>query len=1151
MSDLHFAHPGWIHLLWLLVVLLVFLAFREWRADQVLQRFMGIGLQKKLVRGIGRWQKMVRLGFFALSLIFLTLALMRPQWGIHWITTPRSGVEIMVCLDVSQSMLAEDVAPNRLERAKAELRDLLPYLRGNQLGLIAFAGRASVLAPLTPDFGFFRLALDQASPRSVSRGGTRLEEPIQKAIAGFAGGGDVSRSIVLITDGEDQDSFPLEAAKEAAKRGIRILAIGIGSETGSEIVMTDPKTGVRSVKKDANGQPIKTRLDGRMLREIALITEGAYIPAGVGVLDLKEIYQRHIAPLTRGAVDGTRQTVQNEAFQWMVLLGFVSFLASFFSRFPEAGRGRILGIGMVLLLGFSSVSHALANEEPRNATDAQVQSANAPSPTPEVARTPREEYNLGLEKLAAKEFDAAQTALTSARNRAGTDGELRFRASYNLGWVEAGRADGKLKSDPKEALAGLNRAAAWFREAITLRKDHEESRHNLEVVLGKALALADQMAQSGKGDVASALDALVQEQRSFVEGIAHLVEGEGKKEGDAVDPGAKQVYRDFSARQLEIMTQEEAVGTMAGSELENIRKKKENERTPQEGMRLHQLELLLDDLHQARERMGQGRAALRGSQGGRAFHKGVAALAELKKGRERLLDLPAKLGALLTDGMELSRFTAMGPALEAAGQASPPWLTPELLQDLQSVILARSETVHQEVQAGRTASQPGTDAGQSPQLQEMLKEAEPLLQDVVSHYDRALAALKASDRTKALEEQRQALLALSHVRELFLAIKGLIELAWQDENRILGSLKPGQTLSRDEAREDVALQETNQTRMQRVGRKIVEELQQARTTRDDPAKQQEASKDSDTLAQQQTDAISRLERANALQAATLEKMSLAKEALSRLTGEGDATPSIGDGHGLARSRVRAVLHELAALRQLFFSVEEHLRQTVERQKDVMDEAQKWQPMADVEALKKGVGPLGERQGALAETTGAIRDALTQQVDTIQKMPADKGATPEANAKEKAQETVKRLQEVIDRVAQAKGDMQEAEKGLKEAKLQLPGVKEAQEKAIQALLQALALLAPPQAENKSDHQKQDSQGEQGKNAGKGEQKKEAEAAQKGEDKGEAKGGKDQRHESQLQSSGARMLQGVRDREVSRRRQRNDRKTMNYEPVEKDW
>ena len=193
-------------------------------------------------------------------------------------------------------MLAEDTAPNRLERAKAELTDLLSYLQRDQVGLIAFAGRATVLCPMTPDFGFFRLILEGAGPDSVGRGGTRLEEPIRKALDGFRTETDVSRIIVLITDGEDHDSHPLDAAKAASERGVKILTIGFGDEAGSEIQYTDPETGVRSAVLDANGRPVISRLDGQTLRDIAMETEGAYVPAATGALDLKSIYDAHIAP---------------------------------------------------------------------------------------------------------------------------------------------------------------------------------------------------------------------------------------------------------------------------------------------------------------------------------------------------------------------------------------------------------------------------------------------------------------------------------------------------------------------------------------------------------------------------------------------------------------------------------------------------------------------------------------------------------------------------------------------------------------------------------------------------------------------------------------------------------------------------------------
>ncbi len=193
MSELHFAEPGWIHLLWAVLGFVAFAAWLERRGSGALGAFMGTELRDRLVRSASPARRATRLFFLALCGCFLVLALMRPQWGLHFVATPRVGAEIMVCLDVSRSMLAEDVAPNRLERAKAEVRDLLAYLEGDQVGLIAFGGRATVLSPLTPDFSFLRLVLDEAGPHSVTRGGTRLEEPIRKAIAGFGDAGEQRR----------------------------------------------------------------------------------------------------------------------------------------------------------------------------------------------------------------------------------------------------------------------------------------------------------------------------------------------------------------------------------------------------------------------------------------------------------------------------------------------------------------------------------------------------------------------------------------------------------------------------------------------------------------------------------------------------------------------------------------------------------------------------------------------------------------------------------------------------------------------------------------------------------------------------------------------------------------------------------------------
>jgi Ca-activated chloride channel family protein len=328
MADFRFADPDWSYAMWGVGAVVALVFCRDWRRDDVLTRFLSPAMQARLVHRISRGRRWSSIVFLALAGVSLVVALMRPQWGWTYLETPRAGAQIMFCLDVSKSMLAEDAAPNRLERAKAELTDLLSYLDGDQVGLIAFAGRAAVLCPLTADFGFFKLILDEAGTQSVGLGGTRLEEPIRKALDGFRTESDMSRVLVLITDGEDHGSHPLEAAKAAAERGVKIMAIGFGDKAGSEVFVTDPRTGARIPLRDADGRPVISRLDGHTLRDIALASDGAYIAAGRGALDLRSIYDAHIAPLVRGQLDARGHALRRDVFQWAVLAGLVSLAAS-------------------------------------------------------------------------------------------------------------------------------------------------------------------------------------------------------------------------------------------------------------------------------------------------------------------------------------------------------------------------------------------------------------------------------------------------------------------------------------------------------------------------------------------------------------------------------------------------------------------------------------------------------------------------------------------------------------------------------------------------------------------------------------------------------------------------------------------------------
>ena len=194
-TALHFANPELAPLLWLWLGFAALLIGLERRGSGALDRLVGAALQARLVERPASWRRWLRVGLLTAAGLFMVLALMRPQWGMRFVATPRVGAEIMIALDVSKSMLADDAKPSRLERAKAEIADLLAYLDEDHVGLIAFAGRASVLSPMTPDRSFLRLVLDGAGSHSVSRGGTSLAEPIQKAVAGLGEPGPAQRAL--------------------------------------------------------------------------------------------------------------------------------------------------------------------------------------------------------------------------------------------------------------------------------------------------------------------------------------------------------------------------------------------------------------------------------------------------------------------------------------------------------------------------------------------------------------------------------------------------------------------------------------------------------------------------------------------------------------------------------------------------------------------------------------------------------------------------------------------------------------------------------------------------------------------------------------------------------------------------------------------
>jgi Ca-activated chloride channel family protein len=225
----------------------------------------------------------VRLTMFALGFFFFVIGLSRPQIGAKLKEHETKGAEIMIALDVSNSMLAEDYSPNRLERAKLAISRLVDKLREDRIGLIVFAGNSFVQLPITTDYVSAKMFLNSISTESVPVQGTAIGDAINTAIRSFSAQSEKSRAVIVITDGENHEDDPVAAAKQAAELGVRIFTIGVGSPEGKPIPMDG------ELLKDKEGNIVVTRLDEKVLQEIAAAADGVYVRAGNSEFGLNPI----------------------------------------------------------------------------------------------------------------------------------------------------------------------------------------------------------------------------------------------------------------------------------------------------------------------------------------------------------------------------------------------------------------------------------------------------------------------------------------------------------------------------------------------------------------------------------------------------------------------------------------------------------------------------------------------------------------------------------------------------------------------------------------------------------------------------------------------------------------------------------------------
>ena len=331
MDDV-FERPICLLLLWFVPLLALLLGYAYKRKKQAARMFLVIPMLERLMPVLDTGRFCRKAFLLLLAFVFGIVAVAGPRFGTDYEVVSRNGVDVFILLDVSRSMLAEDVAPNRLDRAKSDIQDLLNYIAGDRVGLIAFAGKPMIVVPLTTDHGFFLHVLRSVDTDSAPRGGTAIGDAIRLALRAMPPEADRERAIVLITDGEDQESMPLEAAKDAAERHVRILTIGLGNPVdGGRIPVRDPNGNLTYLKHD--GQEVWSKMDETTLRDIARMTEGAYIAAGTRMFDLAQIYADSIGRM-QGNVQQTEQR-QKLRHQYQIFLAVAIVCLLLYTIVPE------------------------------------------------------------------------------------------------------------------------------------------------------------------------------------------------------------------------------------------------------------------------------------------------------------------------------------------------------------------------------------------------------------------------------------------------------------------------------------------------------------------------------------------------------------------------------------------------------------------------------------------------------------------------------------------------------------------------------------------------------------------------------------------------------------------------------------------------
>ncbi len=492
---LQFAQPYWI-IIGLIACLLVagYLQIAATKRRRALALFAAPRMCSTLTRNVSHLRRKIKNAFFLSALLCCFFALARPQYGEEWIEVKQKGIDILIGVDTSQSMLVQDIQPNRLQRAKLAIKDFVTSLTGDRIGLMPFAGTSFLICPLTTDYAAFNETLDTLSPESIPLGGTNLAEVITSA--GKILAGDVNHKIlILVTDGEDLKGEALKAAQKAADQKMTIYTVGVGTPEGELIPDTEGNQG--AFIKDGSGNFVRSRLDETTLTKIAEITNGLYVPLGNTGQGFATIYQQKLELVPKEEHQERMQSLPIERFYWPLTCALVLLVAEFLLsgrkptksfRLPgikTAGRRLFNRKELLIVLLFplfslpGNANGLTADELFRSGAFAQAEQEY----TKELDKEPGNAallYNLGGTQYKQKEYAKAIASFDQALQT--DDLGLQAKSYYNLGNARYRLGQATLQTDTEHTLELYQQAIAAYEGSLALNPDDKDASYNLDLV---------------------------------------------------------------------------------------------------------------------------------------------------------------------------------------------------------------------------------------------------------------------------------------------------------------------------------------------------------------------------------------------------------------------------------------------------------------------------------------------------------------------------------------------------------------------------------------------------------------------------------------------------------------------------------------------